>query len=200
MEKRSVHVLIRRLHLYLALSLLPWFFMYAVSSLPFSHPSFLQPWYADGKPDWTLVLERPYQAPPLEEAEAQGLARQILQDLGLDRSYGVYLPRNDQLQIYLPHFRFPMRIVYLQGEERLRVEEKRFRWDHFLTGLHARGGFQHSSLLDDAWALLVDLVCLGILLWVGTGLYMWWLLPQVRRWGFLVLGAGTGTFLLLLVL
>ena len=30
----------RRVHLYLGLALLPWFFMYGISSLPFAHNQF----------------------------------------------------------------------------------------------------------------------------------------------------------------
>ena len=33
---------VRRLHLYLALTLLPWFFVYGISSIPFSHNSYFE--------------------------------------------------------------------------------------------------------------------------------------------------------------
>jgi len=32
----------RRVHLYAGLALLPWFFMYGISSVPFAHNEFLQ--------------------------------------------------------------------------------------------------------------------------------------------------------------
>ena len=45
----------RRLHLYLGLALLPWFFMYAISSVPFAHNQFFeQRDAARGLPLWTL--------------------------------------------------------------------------------------------------------------------------------------------------
>ncbi len=69
------------------------------------------------------------------------------------------------------------------------------RWDNFLTGLHARGGFRQDGALNLIWAAIVDLVCLGFIIWVATGLYMWWNQPRLRRWGLMALVAGFTTFL-----
>jgi hypothetical protein len=56
--------------------------------------------------------------------------------------------------------------------------------------MHARGGFQQTGFLDDAWAVLVDLTCLGILIWILTGLYMWWKAVSIRRSGWIALISG----------
>ncbi len=63
------------------------------------------------------------------------------------------------------------------------------------TRLHARGGFHHDGALNDVWAVIVDLVCLGFIVWAATGLYMWWNQPRLRRWGLVALVAGFTTFL-----
>jgi len=48
----------RRLHLYLGLALLPWFFMYGISSVPFAHNQFFERRdAARGLPLWTLRSE-----------------------------------------------------------------------------------------------------------------------------------------------
>ena len=75
------------------------------------------------------------------------------------------------------------------------VEDSRFRWDLFLTGMHARGGFQQEGVLPTAWSVVVDLVALAILLWIASGLYMWWGVRGHRRWGWLAMAFGTGSFL-----
>ena len=85
-------------------------------------------------------------------------------------------------------------VSYDVEKKMLRAEDKQFRWDHFLTGMHARGGYQHPDFLNTAWAVVVDIVCLGFLLWIGTGLYMWWHLPRQRGWGWLALGGGVVSF------
>ena len=79
------------------------------------------------------------------------------------------------------------------------MKDRRFRWDHFLTGMHARGGFEQDGFLQDSWSAVVDLVSLGMIVWVGSGLYMWWGIPAHRRWGWLAIAAGTGSFLLFAV-
>jgi len=47
---------------------------------------------------------------------------------------------------------------------------------------------------DSIWALFVDMVCVGLLLWIATGIYMWWHLPATRGWGWLALGSGAICF------
>jgi hypothetical protein len=44
--------------------------------------------------------------------------------------------------------------------------------------------------------VIVDLVCLGILLWIVTGFYMWWGVSGHRRWGWVAILAGAGSFVL----
>ena len=60
--------------------------------------------------------------------------------------------------------------------------------------MHIRAGWVQESFLSDLWAVIVDVVCIAFVVWVATGLYMWWLLPATRRWGLLALGAGWVTF------
>ena len=47
------------------------------------------------------------------------------------------------------------------------------------------------------WAVLVDVACLGILLWIGSGLLMWWRLAKLRAWGAIAVSGGILSFLLL---
>jgi hypothetical protein len=90
-------------------------------------------------------------------------------------------------------------LKYFIAEKKLVAEDKRFRWDHFLTGMHAKGGFEQGGL-HDAWGVIVDLVCLGIVLWVLTGLLMWWKLPSTHAWGWAALLAGVASFAAFLLL
>ena len=72
-------------------------------------------------------------------------------------------------------------------------EDRRFRWEHFLTAMHAKGGFDQGGL-HNLWGVVVDLVCLGMFLWVFTGIVMWWTLPFARIWGWLAILSGTASF------
>jgi hypothetical protein len=187
----------RRAHLYLGLALLPWFLMYGISSIPFAHaPFFERRDAAKGLPTWTLRATHTVDLPVpegLQELRALGAALLRQADVSAG-SFGVYRQSPTQLNVYAYSFRRSTQLKYFLDEKRMTVEDRRFRWDHFLTGMHARGGFEQEGLLDRSWSLIVDLVCVAILLWIATGLYMWWGLPASRRWGWVTIAAGTVTF------
>jgi hypothetical protein len=64
----------------------------------------------------------------------------------------------------------------------------------FITGMHFRGGYDMDGFWDSVWAFFVDLVSVGLILWIATGIYMWWHLPSTRRWGWLALVSGAVSF------
>lgn len=191
----------RRLHLYLGLALLPWFFMYGMSSVPFAHNQFFERRdAAKGLPLWTLRAEHEVDVPIPEDTAALRafgaslLARAGMPDTGA-MSYGVYRQGPTQVNVYTYTFWQSTQLKYFADRRLLTVEDRRFRWDHFLTGMHARGGFEQDGWLQRSWSVVVDLVCVGILLWIASGLYMWWGVPASRRWGLLAIAAGTVSFL-----
>ncbi|MGH9659018.1 MAG: hypothetical protein ACRD96_10775 [Bryobacteraceae bacterium] len=184
----------RRLHLYLALSLLPWFLMYGLSSVPFAHQGLLDPMYNDGVPLWTLRHERAYEIAVPEDGELRPVGERIVRDTGLEGSFGAHRVSPKVLEVYVHTFRHASRARYYIDQKKLTVEDRRFRWDHFLTGMHARGGFDQPGLLTRTWSVLVDLVCIGFLLWIASGVYMWWHVRGHRGWGWLALGSGALSF------
>jgi len=187
----------RRTHLYLGLFFLPWILMYGLSSVPFSHN--MNKLFDDGGPQWTDRFERPFSRPLPAQAEMREFAAAILEELGLEGAFGTYMPNPKRLNIYMPDFISPAQVIYYVDEQRLVVRDKRFRLDHFLTGMHARGGYQHDSLLNDAWALIVDIVCLGMVLWVISGIIIWWQMGQARFWGKVCLAGGALSFVCFLL-
>jgi hypothetical protein len=191
----------RRVHLYLALALLPWFFMYGVSSVPFAHNQFFERRdAAKGLPLWTLRSEHAVDVPvPDDPGELRAFGATLLASVGISDTdvvnYGVYRQNPNQLNVYVYSFWKSTQLKYFINEKRLTVEDRRFRWEHFLTGMHARGGFEQAGPLQRSWSVVVDLVCVGIVLWVATGVYMWWGVPASRRWGWAAIAAGTVSFL-----
>ena len=59
-----------------------------------------------------------------------------------------------------------------------------------------RGGFEQEGFLEKAWGVAVDLSCVGMLLWIVSGIYMWWSLPGLRAWGWLAFLGGIGSYAL----
>ncbi|HEY7499999.1 MAG TPA: hypothetical protein VH740_15875 [Vicinamibacterales bacterium] len=196
----------RRTHLYLGLALLPWFFMYGLSSLPFAHSAYFDARDAAKKlPLWTLRADRTVDVPvPAAGADGQvdpkdlrAFGARLLQDAGISgTSFGAYRQSPNQINVYSHTFRKSTQLKYFVDSRRLTVEERRFRWDHFLTGMHARGGFEDERLFVRSWSVIVDIVSLAMIVWVASGLIMWWTLPGHRRWGLLTIAAGAISFLI----
>ncbi|MCW5981789.1 MAG: hypothetical protein KIT09_27130 [Bryobacteraceae bacterium] len=187
----------RRLHLYLGLALLPWFFMYGVSSIPFAHNQYFQARdAARNLPNSTVRLERALDLPiPEKDEELRAFGAALLRDAGVDgRSFGVYRPNASRLHVYAFTFWDATEVIYRADQRKLTVEDRRFRWDHFLTGMHARGGFEQDGFLQDSWSVVVDIVSVGMMVWIASGLYMWWGLRGHRGWGWLAILAGAASF------
>ena len=188
----------RRLHLYLGLALLPWFFMYGISSVPFAHNQFFeQRDAAKGLPLWTLRAERTLDVPvPQDSAGLRAFGATLLKDAGVAAtSYGTYRQSPTQINVYAYSFWTSTQLKYDIDRKKLTVEDRRFRWDHFLTGMHARGGFEQEGFLQLSWSVVVDIVCVAMIVWIASGLVMWWELPGQRRWGWVAILAGTASFL-----
>jgi hypothetical protein len=189
----------RRLHLYLGMALLPWFFMYGISSVPFAHNQFFeQRDAAKGLPLWTLRAERTIDMPvPQDTAGLRAFGATLLRDAGVEAtSFGTYRQSPTQINVYAYSFWTSTQLKYFIDQKKLTVEDRRFRWDHFLTGMHARGGFEQGGLLLLSWSIVVDIVCVAMIVWIASGLVMWWELPGQRRWGWAAILAGTVSFLL----
>jgi hypothetical protein len=189
----------RRVHLYLGLALLPWFLMYGLSSIPFAHSAFFDALdKATKRPQWATRFERPLDVPVPDDRE--GLRRfgaSLLKEAGIEgTSFGTYRQSATQVNVYSYSFWTSTQLKYFVDRKTLLAEDRRFRWDHFLTGMHARGGFEQEGVLATSWSVVVDLVCLAMIVWISSGLYMWWHLPGQRRWGWLAIAAGTAAFVL----
>lgn len=178
----------KRTHLYLALFLLPWFLMYGLSSLLINHKQLLK---EPNEQQWTKQLDRSYDIPIPENADLRKIAHQVLKDLDMEGSFWVNLDKNkNRLNVNRFDSWSITRLVFHIDEQRLTSEYKKFDKREFLLRMHTKGGFQQESLLSDFWAIIIDFVCFGFLIWMATGIYMWWKIKPTRSWGFITLAGG----------
>jgi hypothetical protein len=186
----------RRLHLYLALALVPWLLIYGISSLIIHHRDWFDP---ERNPvEWTQRFERHYDLTISEDANLREIGAQIMSDNDLDGAF--FINRRNHRIIRLTVFDFwnRTRLAYHLDQQQLTAEDQVFRWDQFILGLHFRGGFSQESYLSNLWGIVVDIACIGFVLWVASGIVMWWQLKQTRKWGALALGGGIVSFILFL--
>jgi hypothetical protein len=190
----------RRTHLYLGMVLAPWFFMYGASTVVFNHGELFRKIYGDGDFEWVPRFERDYRlAPVTEDDDEWEIAEKVLIDLGINGRYRTYVEEDGVLHIFRVKFLYTLRIRHFPDRQKLVVEQSRFRWDRFLTGMHVRGGWDWPGFLDKLWAFSVDLVVLSTIVWVLSGLYIWWKLTRYRFWGWVCLGGGLACFVLFIV-
>jgi len=189
----------RRTHLYLGLGLMPWLFVYGLSSLIVIHRS----WFpVDKERTRELLFERQYSRPvnvngSNNEPELRAAAQEILKDCHLQGAFWVDKPKADTVHIDRFSFRDSISLTYLITEQKLKAERQRMPWPQVVVRMHFRGGYGQPAFLDKLWGLLVDVACVGIIIWVASGLIMWWRLPRLRVWGATAVVGGTLSFLLL---
>lgn len=185
---------VRRCHLYLGLFLLPWLVMFGVSSIPLNHNSNPAP------PKWEKISEIPFEAavpPPNQNLRALG--RQMMTAAGVDGGFFVNRANPKQINVNHPNFLHPIRIFYHPDQQRLVVERRELALRPFISGLHTRGGYELEGMWDNVWAVFVDILSVGLIVWIASGLLMWWNVPVVRRWGWLALASGAISFLVIIL-
>jgi hypothetical protein len=187
----------RRTHLYLGMLLLPWVAMYALSTVVFNHREhFLK--FRPTDPQYLPLWEKDYAIDVPSGTDAlRETARRIIVDSGLSGGFGVQR-QGQRLAINIPNFFQPTRLTYEIEGKKLRAEKRKTSWVEVLTRLHERTGYGRGGFLNNLWAMIVDVFCVTTLVWIATGLYLWWNLPGVRRWGFITIGGGVATLLILL--
>jgi hypothetical protein len=190
----------RRTHLYLGLFLAPWLLIYGFSSFIIIHPSWFR---TDKRLDREPVFEKPYSRPVTvqgvnNEPELRALAQEILKDCQLEGAFWVDKPNPNTLHIDRFSFKDSISLTYSIKDQKLKAERQRMRWPQVAMRMHFRGGYGQPGLLDKFWGLLVDIACVGILIWVASGLIMWWRLPRLKVWGALSACGGLLMFLLLI--
>lgn len=184
----------RRTHLYLGLALMPWLLMYGVSSFIVIHQS----WFGLGESRaWEPLFEKEYKRPIGANEDLRAVAQEILKDCQLEGAFWADKPNPDTVHIDRFTFRGSTSLTYSIKEQKLKAQHRSMKVPQVIMRMHFRGGYGQPTFMDKLWGLLVDTACVSIILWVVSGLIMWWRLPRHRAWGALAVGGGIVSFLLL---
>ena len=188
----------RRAHLYLGLFLMPWLLMYGLSSFIVIHHT----WFPTDRPGSELLLETAYSRPVnLQGAnnspELRAAAQGILKESNLEGAFWADKPNPDTLHIERFSFRESISLIYSAKDQTLKAERQSIRLSRLPQEMHFRGGYLQPGLGNTLWGLLVDIACVSILIWVASGLIMWWRLTRLRTWGAIAVCGGILSFALL---
>jgi len=192
--------IVRRVHMYLGLFLVPWMFMYAASTLVMNHREFVRSFYSTETPAMVRERELDFSRTFPADATREHIAQLILSDLGLEGAHRVSGGNGKPLVIDRQHAFVPRRITWDPGTRKIVIEKQEFRSATFLERMHRRRGYQHPYALEDTWAFSVDLAVVTMVFWSLSGLWLWWELRPTRLWGAVCGGLGMATFVLFLVL
>ena len=191
-------LLLRRIHLYLALFLSPWILMYTASTFVMNHRPLFHGPPPVPPPKFEVERELVYPGEMPDGATPQQVALQLLATLDMDGAHAV--PRqasNEKVVINRQDPVNPRRITYTAADKKVVVEKMVFSGAGFLERMHRRRGYQHNYALEDLWAASVDLTIAALLFLSLSGLWMAWELRVTRKLGALALGAGLALFALL---
>lgn len=193
-------VFARRVHMYLALFLVPWVLVYGLSAVVMNHMSFFAGLYGQSWGQFVKEEETTYDGPLPEGADARTIAPLILKDLGLEGTHWADAKRDgSRITINRGGMIQPRRITFTPADRTLVVERQTFQWPLFLRRLHVRRGYSQPYLADGLWAAGVDLVIVAILTWGFSGLWIWYKMKKARRWGTLCVAVGCILFAVFLV-
>jgi hypothetical protein len=195
---KSWNLIIRRTHLYLGMLLMPWLLVYGLSTLALNHGDWFKS-HRPADPQFVLLWDR--QQPltvPLQEGNLREVVRGILDAQKLEGPFFAQ-QQGRRININVQNFIEPTKLTYDLDRQMLRAEKKKFSWVEVLIRLHFRVGYNDAGPLATIWPIIVDLFCVTMLIWIITGLILWWKVRESRRWGWAAVGAGFLTITVLLL-
>jgi hypothetical protein len=186
--------IIRRSHMYVALFLSPWLLMYALSTLVMNHRAYFVQKHGAGPAPFHKERELTYAGSFSPDTAPRDIARQILASLDLDGAHAVNRRADGSVVINRNDLVSPRRITYTPTDQKLVVEKMEPRANALLERFHRRRGYTTGYALDSVWAVTVDLVIAAIVVWVLSGLWMWWEMKVTRLAGAVAAVGGAALF------
>ncbi len=181
--------------MYLALFVMPWVLMYAISTFVMNHRDFFRGRPAQ-PPKWEKVSEQTYQGEFAQEAKPREISTQLLASLGLEGMHNVN-KRGENIVVMRQDALSPKRIT-LSPDKKVVVEKMVWDTSGILEHMHRRRGYQQPYLTDNIWAVSVDLFNTAVVFWILSGLWMWWEMKVTRGYGTLCFLGGVGLFVIFL--
>ena len=192
--------LMRKLHLWTGLFLVPWMLVYATSAFLLNHPG-LAGLFGNKPPTWEQVNSFDFVPDDSFPAEPKEQARVLLAKADLEGAHRVQgKPNPNQMIIFRIRASGHYRVTWRKKQNRVLVERQTpFSMIRLVHFLHFRSGYRQPVNTYIAWAVIVDFVALSLLLWVVSGIYLWARMRRDRLSGGACFAMGCGLFAVLVV-
>ena len=152
-------LIIRRIHLYLALFLTPWMLMYAISTVVMNHRGFFKDYYGEHAVQWEIESDTTYDVTLGPNISREVVANQILSHLGIEGAHNTQGRLDRRITITRDNPWATRRVTFSPASGNLKVERRMDRVPVILESLHRRrGGYQHPIVSEHLWSVVIDLV------------------------------------------
>jgi len=182
---------LRQSHMYLALFLTPWVLVYALSTLFMNHrarPASENRESEAPQTAWVFEQERILDG-------SVNSAHGVLVALELDGPHFVNKPAVDgSITIFRQDAFRPRRVIWSPLLHKAKVERQDFHARAFVERLHKRFGYGSTHRIGNIWSAMVDLTAASIVFWAVSGVWLWFELRALRKWGLVFLGIGVALF------
>lgn len=194
--------ILRWIHLYTGLFLLPWMLVYGASAFCLNHNQWFIRNLNITPVSWKIERQVDFTPDANFPQEPKQQANFIVKFLDLDGAHGVIgKPNTNQLVINRICATGNYRITWRKPRSVLIVEKQQsFSFYRLIHFLHFRGGYGQPYFANIAWAVIVDAVAISMWLWVISGVYLWWQRSRKLKFGAVCLVAGVLSFVALVVL
>jgi len=172
--------LLRTIHLLCGVFAVPALLLYGLSAVQMAHNK----WF-NVKPT-VIEMEMPLQ-PGL--GDGRQMTQEVMANRGLHGEIASVrkTPAGFESRVTVPGTVHEIRYDAVSGQARLKSSVAGFIG--MLNRLHHAAGLRHEYIPLQLWGVLGGLVSLSILGLGVTGIWMWWLRKQERKWGLLLLAA-----------
>ena len=179
---------LRKIHLLLGVSLVPFILLYAISALQMAHEYPIRPAITNED----LKLERGLDARPL--------AKELMDQHACSGDLADVKTQSARLTLTISRPGTNCTASYDRLTGHAQLERRRLSFLGLLNRLHHLNGFAHTSLAMNTWAAVLAIVSVALLGLGATGIYMWFRLHTERLTGSILLALNLCVSLLLLFL
>lgn len=175
-----MYPLIRKIHLYLALSLFLFTLMYFFSGYVMIHES----WF--GRPEAQLAEEIRPLPRPLKGTEPN-ISEYLQEELNIPgKRFPGELQEDGTLRFNYWRPGEGYEVTVYPDRPEVTIKHRRWQWQETTIGFHRLHNYK-GGWIYAIWAFLLDIVSLSLIVFGITGIYMWFKLTKKRLAGWILL-------------